>query len=154
MTSVAVDRLNFRPFHSNDLASYAAWFGDDEIARRVSFPDQAWVDHVMTPGGIAHAVVALYDKASIAVLQFDEERDGGINLLIALDPARRGQGFGKLVLAAFVDHVWRRYAHIDGHVEVDNLASIACVERCGFIRQAEDADDGFLHYRKLLGPET
>lgn len=88
------------------------------------------------------------------MLQFDEEPDRGINLLIALDPARRGQGFGKLVLAAFVDHVGRRYTHIDCSIEDDNFASSACVERCGFVRHTEDADEGFLFYRKLLSSET
>ncbi|PWK67554.1 GNAT family N-acetyltransferase [Aminobacter sp. AP02] len=145
--------VSFRPFDRTDLAAYAGWFKDEEVARRVSFPDQAWVDYVMSPLGIAHAVVALHDQTPIAVLQYDDEPDLGINLLIAVDPARRGQGFGKLVLAAFAEHIRHLYAHIDGHIEDDNFASIACVERCGFTRHAEDADEGFLHYRRLLSAD-
>lgn len=156
MTSTTMYQVNFRPFCRGDLAGYAAWFADAELADRVGFPDKHWFDHVLGGCNEAHAVVALTtaEDEPLAVLQYDEEPDGGINLLIAIDPARRGQGFGLRVLAAFIEHVGNRYAHIDGHVEVDNLASIACLERCGFVRQRNEPDDGFLFYRKLLGTET
>ncbi|MDH4985308.1 GNAT family protein [Aminobacter anthyllidis] len=145
--------MSFRPFRRDDLATYAAWFDDEEVARRVSFPDADWFNYVMDPSSIAHAVVAVRtpSEAPLAVLQYDEEAEGGINLLIAVDPARRGQGFGKRILAAFVEHIDHSYTHIDGYIEDNNFASIACVERCGFIRQTEAPDDGFLFYRKLLG---
>ncbi len=84
-------------------------------------------------------------------LQYDEQDDGGISLLIVLDPRQRGQGLGKRVLAALVAHVSGRYTHIEAQIENDTLASIACVESCGFVRQAEKPDDGFLLYRKPLG---
>lgn len=155
MTSNAGDQLSFRPFCRDDLAAYAAWFDDAEVARRISFPDPEWIAYVMDPTSVAHAVVAVRapDDAPLAMLQYDEEA-GGINLLITLDPALRSQGFGMLVLAAFIEHVGGRYTHIDGYIEDNNFASIACVERCGFIRQAEEAGDGFMFYRKLLGANT
>jgi RimJ/RimL family protein N-acetyltransferase len=150
------DQLSFRPFCRDDLAAYAAWFDDAEVARRISFPDPAWIAYVMDPSSIAHAVVAvrMSDDTPLAVLQYDEEAEGGINLLIAVDPVRRGQGFGKRVLAAFVEHIHGRHTYIDCYVDDDNLASIACVEHCRFIRQAAEPDDGFLVYRKLLGAES
>lgn len=61
-TPLAANSASFRPFHRNDLSAYARWFDDEELARRVSFPDQAWLDYVMTPNGIAHAVVACTTK--------------------------------------------------------------------------------------------
>jgi hypothetical protein len=36
------------------------------------------------------------------VLQYDDEPDAGISLLIVLDPAQRGREVGKRALAAFV----------------------------------------------------
>lgn len=148
-----MDEISFRPFRGDDLAAYSAWFEDAEVARRIDVPNADWVAYVMDPASPAHAVVATRDASDIplAVLQYDEEPDGGISLLIAIDPAQRGQGLGKRVVAALVAHVGGRYTHVDGHIEDDNFASIACVERCGFIRQAEEPDDGFLFYRKLLG---
>lgn len=148
-----MDGISFRPFRRVDLAAYAAWFDDAEVARRIDFPNADWVAYVMDSASPAHAVVATWGANDIpfAVLQYDEEQDGGISLLIAIDPAQRGQGLGKRVLATFVAHVSGRYTHVDGHIEDDNFASIACVESCGFVRQAEELEDGFLFYRKLLG---
>lgn len=151
-----MDGISYRPFRRDDLAAYAAWFDDAEVARRVDFPNANWVAYVMDPASPAHAVVATWGANDIplAVLQFDEEPDGGISLLIAMDPAQRGRGLGKRVLAAFIEHVGGRYTHVDGHIEDDNFASIACVERCGFIRQTDNGEDGFLFYRKLLGAKV
>ncbi len=148
-----MDEISFRPFQSSDLAAYAAWFDDAEVTTRIDFPSADWVAYVMDPASSAHAVVATHDGSDVllAVLQYDEEPAGGISLLIALDPAQRGRGSGKRVLAAFIEHVGGRYTHIDCYIDDDNFASIGCVERCGFIRQAGGSDDGFLLYRKLLG---
>ncbi|WP_310326920.1 GNAT family N-acetyltransferase [Aminobacter aminovorans] len=148
-----MDGISYRPFRRDDLAAYAAWFDDAEVARRVDFPNADWVAYVMDPASPAHAVVATRSANDIplAVLQYDEEPDDGISLLIAIHPALRGQGLGKHVLSAFVAHVRGRYTHVDGHIEDDNFASIACVESCGFVRQTAEPEDGFLFYRKLLG---
>lgn len=146
-----MNEISFRPFHSDDLAAYAAWFDDAEVARRVDFPSTDWVAYVMDPANPARLVVATHAASPLAVLQYDEQDDGGISLLIVVDPARRGQGLGKRVLTAFLVHVGGCYTHVDGHIEDDNFASIACVESCGFVRQAEAAEDGFLLYRKPLG---
>lgn len=145
--------IRFRPFRSDELAAYAAWFDDAEVARRVDFPGTDWFAYVTDPASPAHLVVATYAASDtpLAVLQYDEQDDGGISLLIVLDPRQRGRGLGKRVLAALVAHVSGRYTHIDGQIENDNLASIACVESCSFVRQAEKPDDGFLLYRKPLG---
>jgi len=146
-----MDEVRFRPFRSDDLVAYAAWFDDAEVARRVDFPSADWVAYVMDPANPARLIVATHAASPLAVLQYDEQDDGGISLLIVVDPAQRGRGLGKLVMAAFLAYVGGRYTHVDGHVEHDNFASIACVESCGFVRQAEAAEDGFLLYRKPLG---
>lgn len=150
MTAVVI----FRPFDRKDVATYAAWFADAETARRVTEPDAAWLDHVFDANGPARVLVAtLADEAAmLAVLQYDLEADDGISLMIAIDPARRGQGLGKRVLTAFAERVGQHHAYIDGHVDEDNLASIRCLESCGFVRLGEEPDEGFLHYRKALRP--
>lgn len=146
--SPSMDQVRFRPFTSDDLAAYACWFTDDEVARRVTFPGQDWLSHVLASGS-AHAVVALLatEQAPVAMLQYDDEPDGGISFSIVIDPSRRGRGLGSLVLSAFAAQVGNRYAYVDGHIEDDNIASLACVERCGFLRWGDDPDEGFVHYR-------
>lgn len=148
-----MSQVSFRPFQPGDLAAYAGWFADPETERRVSIPDQDWLEHVLAPDGLSRALTATLGAETdlLAVLQYDIEDDGGISLLITVDPARRGKGLGRRVLSAFIEHVGDRHPHIDGHIEADNLASIACVESCGFVRLSEEPDDGFLHYRKVLG---
>ncbi len=67
---------------------------------------------------------------------------------LVVDPARRRRGSGVATIRAVVEHL--DVAHVRlffGSVEADNIASIRCLAKAGFLLRSEEPDfDGMLHY--------
>lgn len=146
------DLLRFRRFDRDDLEAYAAWFEDAETAGRLSFPDAGWLDYVTHPDGGSVAEVATLGPlaTTAAVLQYDVEGDGGISLLMAVRPDRRGRGVGFRVLESFLARAADRFAHVDAWVETDNAAALALARKLSF-RPVETLDeDGSIRFRRPL----
>jgi len=53
-------------------------------------------------------------------------------------------GLGQSVLSAFLEGPGKVYAILVGHIEPDNLASLRCCQKCGFVLSAGIAEDGFI----------
>ena len=145
--------LDLTQFSSADAATYAAWFADDETARRVSAPDAAWLAHVTEGRGLCWSA---RDAAGnlVAVLQCDpddsEPRRG--HICVTVDPARRGCGIGRAAIAAFAAGEGRRFDVLEGRIEPDNDASIAMSRAAGFRQISDDLDDdGMLRFALRLG---
>lgn len=92
------------------LAEHATWY-----ARRLASADPMWV---VEADGVARGVVRIDDAAA---------RGGRIS--IALGAEARGQGIGRRAIAAAC-RAWGR--PIFAEILVDNLASRAAFEACGF----------------------
>lgn len=135
--------LAFRPFEADDLPVFRSWFADPELARRVSYPDNWWFSHVSS----AHSRCWLATDAAggiVAEVQVDDDPGKPAYIQFVICPSLRGQGLGTLVLSAFLDGPGRTYPTIEGCVEPDNAASLACFRRCGFQKLAEPDQDGFI----------
>ncbi|WJR67954.1 GNAT family N-acetyltransferase [Neorhizobium sp. CSC1952] len=133
----------FRPFGETDLPEYRTWFAaDEELSRRISYPDDIWFGHVRRPENACWASVD-HTNTLIAVLQVDRE-DGTGYLDIALRPERRGRGLGTAVLSAFLAGPGHGYGVIEGRISPDNAAALALVRRCGFTLLPDPDDDGFV----------
>lgn len=146
-----MELLRFRRFHETDLPVYAAWFADDELARRAPFPDADWLADAIAGEGVVAEVASLDAEGTpAAVIRYEEEGDGGITIFIAVDPAQRRRGVGQRVLAAFAERVAGRFSHIDVYVQRDNEAALALARRCGFRLIAGPDADGFVPYRLPL----
>ena len=148
-----MELLRFRRFHETDLALYAAWFADGELARRAPFPDADWLADATAGEGVVAEIASLDAEGTpVAVIRYEEEGDGGMTLFIAVDPAERGKGVARRVLAAFAVRAAQRFSHIDVYVARDNAAGLALVRGCGFRLTGGPDEDGFVPYR--LGLEA
>ncbi|WP_158271733.1 GNAT family N-acetyltransferase [Methylosinus sporium] len=127
----------------DDLSKFRAWFHDDELRRRLSFPTDDWFAYV-TAGDAARSWAALYAGEIIAQVQVDRESPERGCLAFAMRPDRRGRGLGKRVLSAFLSGPGLAYPVLEGQIEFDNVASLACCRRCGFTIAHEPDADGFI----------
>jgi RimJ/RimL family protein N-acetyltransferase len=133
-------QIIFRPVESDDLPELRAWFNDSELSRRLSFPTDDWFAYV-TAGADACCWVALDAGKVIAMMQVDREDSERGYLDLAVCPHLRGQGIGAAVLTAFLLGPGGIYRILEGRIEPDNAASLACCRRCGFeILPELDAD--------------
>ncbi len=133
-------QIIFRLISSNDLPVLRKWFEDAELSRRLSFPTDEWFAYV-TAGADARCWLALDAGERVAVIQVDREGSELGYLDLAVRPSLRGQGIGMGVLAAFLSGPGCDYAVLEGRIEPDNAASLACCRRCGFeILPTPDAD--------------
>ena len=143
-----MELLRFRRFHETDLAAYAAWFEDAELARRAPFPDQDWLADVTAGEGVVAEIASLDAEGTpVAVIRCEEEGDGGVTVLLVVAPAQRRRGIGHRVLTAFAERAAERFSHIDVYVERDNEAALALARGCGFRLIDGPDDDGFVPYR-------
>ena len=96
---------------------------------------------------------ALRDENCVLVLALEEngERAGiarfdlngtkaEININVA--PEKRGHGFGKLLVRAAIDYLYRARGkfHISARIKQHNVASIKTFERCGFSKREARGD--------------
>lgn len=106
----------------------------------MSFPTDEWFAYV-TAGAAARCWVALDAGRIVALMQVDREDSELGYLDLAVRPRLRGQGIGAAVLAAFLSGPGQAYTTLEGRIEPDNAASLACCRRCGFeILPTPDAD--------------
>ncbi|MBT9372620.1 GNAT family N-acetyltransferase [Rhizobium sp. CSW-27] len=133
-------QITFRPLASDDLPELHTWFKDAELSRRLSFPTDDWFAYV-TAGADARCWVASDAGELIAMIQVDREDSERGYLDLAVRPQLRGQGIGTAVLKAFLSGPGGIYGILEGRIEPDNAASLACCRRCGFeILPELDAD--------------
>lgn len=135
--------IAFRPILPDDLPELRSWFADEELSRRLSFPTDEWFSYVTTTDTV-RCWLALADNRIIAQIQVDRAGLDHGYLDFFLRPDLRGQGRGADVLTQFLSGPGRSYPVLEGVIEPDNLASIACFRRCGFsISSGPDADGFF-----------
>ncbi|MDB5531065.1 MAG: acetyltransferase family protein [Devosia sp.] len=92
----------------------------------------------------------------IAALQIDNGKDGRGYLDIALRPDLRGRRLGVAVLSAFISGPGSEFKVLEGAIEPDNAASLACVRRCGFQIFLGLDEDGLVRverYREDVDPQ-
>ena len=135
--------LAFRQLGEADLAILRGWFVDEELARRLSYPTDDWFTHV-TGTGEARSWISLSGNEPIAAIQVDGSAGGTGHLAILMRPELRGRGWGSSVLLAFLAGPGRAYQMLIGSIEPDNVASLACCRRCGFVLSTELDEDGLI----------
>lgn len=141
--------LNVRRFQADDFVVYRRWYADPRLDRHLGPMDDEWLAHVLADiEGEQWAVLA--DGALVAVIGLtpDAEHDAWVITDVAVDPARRGQGWGRRALHALLAlpamqtrHRWRAY------VAEDNPQAQGFFDALGWRRlSAPSADDPFWTY--------
>jgi RimJ/RimL family protein N-acetyltransferase len=121
-----------------EYAIYQTWFNDAELSRRISITPQ-WFDYVtQTPGESAWMIFR--DKTPVAVIQFGEQPRPAMSL--AVNPLLRSQGWCvQVIWLALEQPELQRFDAIYGYIEPDNVPSLRCVERAGFVRTSDEPDE-------------
>jgi len=137
--------IALRRFHKDDLATYRAWFADQETARRISQPDMAWLRHVTLISN-SGAWAATDAGRMLAVMQADWDSDMTAWICVVVAPSARHRGIGAEVLRALLNGFGNRFAVVEAGVEPSNVGGLKCASRCGFIPMSQEPDhEGFLH---------
>lgn len=136
-------QITFQTLTADDLREVRRWFEDIELSRRLSFPTDEWFAYV-TAGDTAHCWLAFAAGQPIAQVQVDRGNAGNGYFDFAVRPDLRGQRVGVAVLSAFLSGPGRAYSVLEGQIEPDNAASLACCLRCGFTILPERDADGFI----------
>ena len=149
MDTIKGTQITFRLFEAADLLEFRSWFADAELARRLSYPTDEWFDYVKGPAVRCWAALDATGQM-IAELQIDQDCNRSGYFDIAIKPPLRRQGLGTKVLKAFIDGPGRIYTTLEAAVEPGNIASLACLRRCGFDEHLHPDEDGFMRFTKRL----
>ena len=135
-----------RPIAPADLPLVDQWFREAETRRWLGGP--GWAKKgLKLVGPKRHHLLGLLDEVPIGLTDVEIEDDRRASFAIAIDPARRRQGLGRLMTEAILtdarlDGVVQLYAG----VETNNLASRRLLESCGFHQLGPEDTDGFVYY--------
>jgi RimJ/RimL family protein N-acetyltransferase len=145
--------MNFVKLDRENVSIYAAWFEDAELRKRLSLPDDNWLNYI-TSGSNAQAWLCYDEGQAVAHIQLDTEEDKSGSIALAVKPSLRGQGIGTKVLREFVaSPLIAHLDYLEAGIEEDNLASQRVFSKAGFVLRGTGADEeGFLHFI-YLNPE-
>jgi RimJ/RimL family protein N-acetyltransferase len=136
--------LRFQRMNRNDLETFAAWFVDTELSRRMSEPTEQWFQYVSS-GDNNFAWLVYEAERVVGQVSLDtfSHQTGSIGLVV--NPKLRSQGFGKRILRSFlVQAATAHLGEIEACIEVDNTASLRCFQGCGFVACPPEPDSNGL----------
>lgn len=148
------DGLRLVGLEPSHPAILAGWFAADPpgAARLSGFyaaPD-GWVSAVENDERRMGWLV-LREGSPVGFLDLDVDEDGRTaHLAFYVAPEWRGRGVCKAMLRCLIGLAAVEALHaVRAGVEPDNTASVACLEKAGFVREGRD-EDGLLRYAKPL----
>lgn len=94
--------LDVRRVMRADWGWIAAWFGDEELDRRLGPLDEEWLDHVLSVSDGVQLVITAADGAPVGLVGCAWDPAGGAHAItdLAVCPWRRRSGLGRRVLAS------------------------------------------------------
>lgn len=141
-----VGPLTFRRLQREDFPVLDRWFQDETLRRRISPPDDTWREYIMRDNGVSRSWVGIDAQGNLVTeVQVDQKLTtdpGYINFYI--NPALRGRGLGPLILQSFLDGPGREFPEIEASIEPDNLASLKCFRKVGFVEMEEQNEPGMI----------
>lgn len=141
MPHLVTERLTLRPLQHDDATALHAWLSDPTVMRYWStLPHKdmdetlRWVDLSLTEmaAGNAHDHAVLLGGRMIGRVTFWQGNEIGF----FFDPACWGKGYAREALIAFCAYGLETlgFVEIVADVDPDNAASLALLERVGFVR--------------------
>jgi len=150
------------PFTADALPLVEPWFDDAETRRRLG--DRTWPSMILRLAGsppgehrgrsvLEHrAWLVEMDNAPVGLVDAESYEDDTVGIALIVAPAYRSCSVGRRTLEAVAGQlVEEGMREIFGGVEVDNVASIRCMEAAGFTRRSNEPDaEGFLYFARKL----
>jgi RimJ/RimL family protein N-acetyltransferase len=143
----ALPALQFTPLDEAGLRTIRAWFDDAELCARLERPTRVWFVYVTREPNV-HAWLVHEGNLPVGHLQLDIGSNGVVTVGFFVNPALRGQGYGKRILRALlVRPEVAPLSRIEATAEADNLASQRCLQAISFVQEgAEPDEEGFFHF--------
>jgi RimJ/RimL family protein N-acetyltransferase len=142
-----MSELTFHVVDDSGLREYQTWFQDAELRRRIEPPTMLWFNYVtQTPG--CYAWMVYQGNLALGQLQLNTYPNNTGSVGLVVNPKLRNQGYGKRILQAFLKRPEvMRLNQLEVTIEPDNLASIRCFQKVGFVQASSEPDqEGFLHF--------
>ncbi|GCE09723.1 GNAT family N-acetyltransferase [Dictyobacter aurantiacus] len=138
--------LIFSPLDAEEYSRYQDWFHDPELSRRINYPDTVWFNYITTSPHV-YTWMIYADVGPLGVIQFEKDH-GRACFSIAVNPRLRGQGYGKLMMRAFLNRPEvQEVACLHAGVEYDNQPSMRCLQAVGFTMLNPVPDEhGFIEF--------
>ncbi len=136
--------LRFQLLDRVGLNTFAAWFADAELKRRVCAPTEPWFHYVSArPENFAWLVYE--GQQAVGQIQLDTYPDHTGSMSLVVNPQLRSCGYGKRILRAFLcQEATLRLGEIEACIEADNIASLRCFRASGFVAQDAEPDNNGL----------
>ena len=132
--------LKFQRMDRNGLETFAAWFADAELRRRISAPTETWFRYVST-GADNFAWLVYEEGRAVGQVSLDTFPDQTGSMSLAVNPELRTRGYGGRILRAFLaQEEIAPLGAIVACIEADNAASLRCFRGCGFVALTEGPD--------------
>jgi RimJ/RimL family protein N-acetyltransferase len=144
MTDKIMTDLRFQRMDRDDLETFAAWFADAELRRRISESTEQWFQYVSS-GDNNFAWLVYEAERAVGQVSLDTfaHQTGSIGLVV--NPELRSQGFGKHILRSFLARAATAHlGEIAACIEADNTASLRCFQGCGFVACPPEPDSNGL----------
>lgn len=130
--------LEVRRFAAEDFPTYRAWYADARLNRHLGPMDEEWLAHVLADTEGEQWTVR-YGAALVTVIGLTPDPEHGAWVLTdwAVDPALRGQGWGRRAWAALLAQpALRERRCFRAYVAEDNPEALAFFEALGWRRLA------------------
>jgi L-amino acid N-acyltransferase YncA len=139
--------FQFQPLDEAGIQIYRSWFEDAITRKRISYPDEIWVNYVQHSDHVY--VWTIWQAADcVGVLQADVENNLAY-FVLTMNPAFRGRGYCKKIIQTFVELEEMQTVRVfEAQIEKDNIASLKCHAAAGFKQVSEDED--FYHWRRQV----
>ncbi|WP_421617603.1 GNAT family N-acetyltransferase [Brevibacillus sp. TJ4] len=137
--------MEFFELDQNRLAILEQWFTDHEVAQRLNgmLPLQEWFDYVQRNPDYFSWMVYV-DSQPVGNIDLERYTDGTASVSLLTNPSLRNQGYGKRMIDALLKRPELSSVEtIEIGIEQDNIASIKCFRKAGFIEHGLD-EDGFV----------
>jgi len=140
-------KLGFVPMDEAGLQILSSRFADSTLRRWVSPPSHHWLEYVQNELGV-HAWMVYDHRIPIGHLQVDIQKNGMGYIGFVVNPELRRQGYGKRMLAEFLDRPEIvQVNRIIAEVESGNIASEGCLLSVGFTQDnSPPTTEGFLAF--------
>jgi RimJ/RimL family protein N-acetyltransferase len=140
--------VHLRPMTQNDIPMLQEWYADSDLSDELDGDDLPHQFANMQSDPKYWAWIACVEDEPVGFVWFEIVEDGIGNESLGIRPDVRNRGYGSAMLRSLAaTPEARRAVVIVAHIYPENVASIRCHEKAGFVCENEEPDDeGFLRF--------